>query len=43
MASNYNLRPRPAEVVVRGAEHRIVRAAETERELVDRELGKANA
>ena len=43
MASNYNLRPRPAEVVVEGAEHRIVRAAETERELVNRELGKANA
>ena len=43
MASNYNLRPRPAEVVVEGAEHRIVRAAETEKELVNRELGKANA
>ncbi len=42
MASNYNLRPRPAEVVVEGAEHRIVRAAETEKELVSRELGKAN-
>ncbi len=43
MASNYNLRPRSAEVVVEGGAHRIVRAAETERELVSRELGKANA
>lgn len=43
MASNYNLRPRPAEVVVEGAEHRIVRPAETEKELVRRELGKANS
>ncbi len=40
MSSNYNLRPRPAEVVVNGAEHRVVREAESEAELVARELGR---
>jgi len=40
MSSNYNLRPRPAEVVVENGRHRIVRPAETERELVARELGR---
>lgn len=40
MSSNYNLRPRPAEVVVRGGEHWVVREAETESELVARELGR---
>ena len=40
MSSNYNLRPRPAEVIVNGAEHRVVREAESETELVARELGR---
>ena len=40
MSSNYNLRPRPAEVIVDGAEHRVVREAESEAELVARELGR---
>ena len=40
MSSNYNLRPRPAEVIVNGAEHRVVREAESEAELVARELGR---
>jgi diaminopimelate decarboxylase len=39
MSSNYNLRPRPAEVVVENGWFRIVRAAETDEELVARELG----
>ncbi len=39
MSSNYNLRPRPAELVVDGAAYRIVREAETEAQLVARELG----
>jgi diaminopimelate decarboxylase len=39
MSSNYNLRPRPAEVVVDGSEFRVVREAETVEELVARELG----
>ena len=38
MSSNYNLRPRPAEVVIAGGAFRIVRAAETDAELVEREL-----
>lgn len=38
MSSNYNLRPRPAEVVVEDGAFRVVRPAETESELVDREL-----
>jgi hypothetical protein len=40
MSSNYNLRPRPAEVAVNGTEHRVVREAESEAELVARELGR---
>ena len=40
MSSNYNLRPRSAEVVVDGAEHRVVREAESESDLVARELGR---
>ena len=39
MSSNYNLRPRPAEIVVEGDAHRVVRRAETRDELVARELG----
>jgi diaminopimelate decarboxylase len=38
MSSNYNLRPRPAEVTIENGSFRIVRAAETEAELVAREL-----
>jgi diaminopimelate decarboxylase len=38
MSSNYNLRPRPAEVVIEGGGFRIVRAGETDAELVEREL-----
>jgi diaminopimelate decarboxylase len=41
MSSNYNLRPRPAEVVVEGGGFRVVREAETEASLVARELGRA--
>jgi diaminopimelate decarboxylase len=41
MSSNYNLRPRPAEVVVEDGGFRVVREAETEEELVARELGPA--
>jgi diaminopimelate decarboxylase len=41
MSSNYNLRRRPAEVVVEEGSFRVVRAAETEEELVARELGRA--
>jgi diaminopimelate decarboxylase len=40
MSSNYNLRPRPAEVVVENGTFRVVRAAETEGELVARELAE---
>ena len=40
MSSNYNLRPRPAEVVVDEDGFRIVRKAETRDELVARELGE---
>jgi diaminopimelate decarboxylase len=39
MSSNYNLRPRPAEVLVERGEFRIVRDAETTAQLVARELG----
>jgi diaminopimelate decarboxylase len=38
MSSNYNLRPRPAEVVVEDGGFRVVRPAETEAGLVAREL-----
>jgi diaminopimelate decarboxylase len=41
MSSNYNLRARPAEVVVEDGSFRVVREAETEGELVARELGRA--
>ena len=41
MSSNYNLRPRPTEVTISDGEFRVVRAAETEDELVARELGAA--
>ena len=40
MSSNYNLRPRPAEVLVEGETFRVVRAAETADDLVARELGE---
>lgn len=39
MASNYNLRPRPAEVVIRDGTAILVRPAETPAELAARELG----
>jgi diaminopimelate decarboxylase len=39
MGSNYNLRPRPAEVVVENKRFRVVRQAETVEELVAREFG----
>jgi diaminopimelate decarboxylase len=39
MSSNYNLRPRPAEVLAEGDTFRIVREAETTEDLVARELG----
>jgi diaminopimelate decarboxylase len=39
MASTYNQRPRPAEVMVEGAEARLVRRRETIEELVEAELG----
>jgi diaminopimelate decarboxylase len=38
MSSNYNLRPRPAEVLVEGETFRVVRAAETVERIVSREL-----
>jgi diaminopimelate decarboxylase len=41
MSSNYNLRPRPAEVVVEEGRFRVVREAETVASLVARELGPA--
>ena len=34
MASNYNTRPRPAEVLVDGDEHRVIRRRETYDDLV---------
>ncbi|HUB66403.1 MAG TPA: diaminopimelate decarboxylase [Candidatus Methylacidiphilales bacterium] len=37
MASNYNTRPRPAEVLVKGAHHRIVRRRETVEDLLSGE------
>ena len=40
MSSNDNLRPRPAEVVVENGGFRVVREAETEAQLVARELGR---
>jgi diaminopimelate decarboxylase len=40
MSSNYNLRPRCAEVVIDAGTHHVVREAETEVELVARELGR---
>lgn len=42
MSSNYNLRPRPAEVVVDNGSFGVVRRAETEAYLVARELGSAS-
>ncbi len=39
MSSNYNLRPRPAEVLVEGGEFRLIRSAETTEELLRREFG----
>ena len=39
MASNYNLRPRPAEVVIRDGTAVLARAAETPADLAARELG----
>ncbi|HEY7817977.1 MAG TPA: diaminopimelate decarboxylase, partial [Vicinamibacteria bacterium] len=41
MSSNYNLRPRPAEVVVEEGTFRVVREAETQAQLVARELGSS--
>ncbi len=40
LASNINLRPRPAEVVLRNGRARLVRRAETPEELAARELGR---
>jgi diaminopimelate decarboxylase len=40
MSFNYNLRPRPAEIVVEGGKYRVVRKAETAEALVARELGE---
>lgn len=37
LASNYNTRPRPAEILVRGADARLIRARETVSEIIDRE------
>jgi diaminopimelate decarboxylase len=39
MSSNYNLRPRPAEVLVEGGDFRVVRTAESMDDLLKRELG----
>ncbi|MFQ5792661.1 MAG: diaminopimelate decarboxylase, partial [Acidobacteriota bacterium] len=39
MSSNYNLRPRPAEVLVEGNRFRVIRRAESVEELVARERG----
>jgi diaminopimelate decarboxylase len=41
MSSNYNLRTRPAEIVVEDGGFRVVRESETEAFLVARELGRA--
>ncbi len=38
MSSNYNSRPRPAEVLVRGGEHYVIRKRETYRDLVRGEV-----
>jgi diaminopimelate decarboxylase len=38
MASNYNARPRAAEVMVRGDQFRVIRARETYEDLVRGEL-----
>ena len=38
MASNYNSRPRPAEVMVRGSQVSLVRRRESIKELVDQEI-----
>jgi diaminopimelate decarboxylase len=38
MASNYNARPRPAEVLVNGRQYELVRRRETAKDLVDREV-----
>ena len=43
MASNYNLRPRPAEVVIRDGAAVLARAAETPADLAARELGRQPA
>jgi hypothetical protein len=40
MSFNYNMRPRPAEVVVDGEVYRLARKAETIEALVARELGE---
>jgi diaminopimelate decarboxylase len=40
MSSNYNLRPRPAELLVDGDSFQVVRPGETMQELVARELGE---
>jgi hypothetical protein len=42
MSSNYNLRGRPAEVVIENGSYRIVRERETEAFLVARELGRSS-
>jgi diaminopimelate decarboxylase len=39
MASTYNARPRPAEVLVSGSEHRLIRRRETLDDLVRGEVG----
>ena len=39
MASNYNARPRPAEVLVSGNQHRLIRRRETYADLVRAEEG----
>ena len=41
LASNYNSRPRPAEVLVEGAEWRVIRRRETFEDLVEAELNMA--
>jgi diaminopimelate decarboxylase len=38
LASNYNTRPRPAEVLVSGSTHRLVRRRETQRDLFAQEI-----
>lgn len=39
LASNYNTRPRPAEVLVNGSEAELIRRRETQEDLMGRELG----